>query len=387
MSMSNGILVSGSFFRSGFARAALLVLMALSSGCAFSNRELAADQLSNPRHGHRIDKLLSPDRMARDKTLVLLAFSGGGTRASAFSYGVLCALSQTAITYHGESKRMLDLVDVISSTSGGSFTSAYYGLFRDEIFRDFRDRFLVKNVQGALAGNLLWPSYAIRVFNPWIDFSRIDMAAEVYDKMLFGGRTFKDFPQDRGPFIILNSTNMGMESHFEFTQEQFDLLGSDLDSYPVARAVAASSAFPGLLSPLTLRNFGLTIPAKPDWVTQAEDDWTFKKGGSYLKAALDWNDYQDKTAHPWIHLLDGGLTDNLGLRALENLFFDANDPGAIPRLTQVRHLIVISVDSATDSQSDLDKKRKTPGLVRSIAATIGVVLDSYTRINRRDAGL
>ena len=48
---------------------------------------------------------------------------------------------------------------------------------------------------------------------------------------------------------------MTLGARFEFTQDQFDLLCSDLTDVPVARAVAASSAFPILLSPLTLHNY------------------------------------------------------------------------------------------------------------------------------------
>ena len=57
-----------------------------------------------------------------------VAFSGGGTRAAAFSYGVLEKLRDTWLVINGEETRLLDEIDVISSVSGGSFTAAYYGL-------------------------------------------------------------------------------------------------------------------------------------------------------------------------------------------------------------------------------------------------------------------
>jgi NTE family protein len=61
---------------------------------------------------------------AQAKTLVALAFSGGGTRAAAFSYGVLETLDKTEfINAHGKKTRMLDHVDVITGVSGGSFTA------------------------------------------------------------------------------------------------------------------------------------------------------------------------------------------------------------------------------------------------------------------------
>lgn len=56
-------------------------------------------------------------------------------------------------------------------------------------------------------------------------------------------------------FIILNATNLGTERRFAFTQEYFDLMGSRLNTYPVSRAGAASSLFPFLLNPISLKNY------------------------------------------------------------------------------------------------------------------------------------
>src|SRR6218665_2238711 len=58
--------------------------------------------------------------------LVLLAFSGGGTRAAAFSYGVLEELRRTPIVVQGQTHRFLDEVDLMAGGSGGSFTAAGY---------------------------------------------------------------------------------------------------------------------------------------------------------------------------------------------------------------------------------------------------------------------
>jgi NTE family protein len=66
----------------------------------------------------------------------MLTFSGGGTRAAALAYGVLETLRDTPIKIDGKTARMLDEVDLISSVSGGSFTSAYYGLHGDGIFEE-----------------------------------------------------------------------------------------------------------------------------------------------------------------------------------------------------------------------------------------------------------
>ena len=92
------------------------------------------------------------------ETLVILAFSGGGTRAAAFSYGVLEFLRRTEIVRaNGEKVRLLDAVGVITGVSGGSFTALAYGLYGDKLFADYEQRFLKRDVQGEIIA---------RFFNP-----------------------------------------------------------------------------------------------------------------------------------------------------------------------------------------------------------------------------
>ena len=80
-------------------------------------------------------RIYSPDNS--DETFVVLTFSGGGTRAAALAYGVLDKLYKTPLNNSG--KTLLSEVDVISTVSGGSFTGAYYTLFGNKIFNDFKD--------------------------------------------------------------------------------------------------------------------------------------------------------------------------------------------------------------------------------------------------------
>ena len=92
------------------------------------------------------------------QNLVILAFSGGGTRAAAFAYGVLETLRRTeAVSATGRRVRLLDEVDVITGISGGSFTALAYGLYGEKLFDEYEQRFLKRDVQGALVG---------RFFNP-----------------------------------------------------------------------------------------------------------------------------------------------------------------------------------------------------------------------------
>ncbi len=131
-----------------------------------------------------------------------LAFSGGGTRAAAFSYGVLQALRDSLVRVDGRSKRLLDEVDAISSVSGGSFTAAYYGLHGDRIFDDFEEVFLRRDFQTGLIRGLLNP---LRWFS---SKGRTEMAIKSYEDNLFKGATFADMVHKDRPLIALNASDL-----------------------------------------------------------------------------------------------------------------------------------------------------------------------------------
>src|SRR5258705_12104739 len=105
---------------------------------------------TDPRTGYRFETRQAVSQNRKDN-LVILAFSGGGTRAAAFSYGVLEFLRRTEVVApNGAKVRLLDGVDVITGVSGGSFTALAYGLYGDKLFADYEQRFLKRNVQGEL---------------------------------------------------------------------------------------------------------------------------------------------------------------------------------------------------------------------------------------------
>lgn len=137
----------------------------------------------------KVNKILNN----KDDLSLILTFSGGGTRAASLSYGVLKEL---------RNQGLLDEVDVISSVSGGSFTSAYYGLYGEKIFEDFEEKFLKKPIQTTLIDTFLNP------FN-WFYLSfagRSDYVSEYYEKEVFGKKTFADLRED-SPKIIINATD------------------------------------------------------------------------------------------------------------------------------------------------------------------------------------
>ncbi|MDZ7768324.1 MAG: patatin-like phospholipase family protein [Woeseiaceae bacterium] len=205
-----------------------------------------------------------------DRLFVVLAFSGGGTRAAALSYGVMDALRDEHIMIDGQRSRLLDQVDVISAVSGGSYTAAYYGLFGDRLFEDFEARFLRRNWPRTYGWMLANPFNWAKLVSP--NFNRSDLMAGYLDKRIFDGKTFADLSRGTRPFVIINATDLNNSLTFSFIQQQFDLLCSDLDVYPVANAVMASSTVPPAFAPVRLRNYsgcqsktnpGSARPCKP----------------------------------------------------------------------------------------------------------------------------
>jgi NTE family protein len=308
-----------------------------------------------------------------DTLFVVLAFSGGGTRAAALAYGVLEELAKTRIVWEGKHGRLLDEVDVISSVSAGSFTAVYYGLYGDRIFTDFESTFLKRNIQGRLLAPYFSPVTWFRLASP--KFSRIDLAAEYYDRHLFGGHTFGDLcVQSRRPFLIINATDMSLGGRFEFTQDQFDLLCSDLARFPLARAVAASSAFPILLSPVTLRNYAGSCEAnEPGWIQSAlsESSASTRRRNQALEARA----YLDSTNRPFIHLLDGGLADNLGLRGPLEVIVAHDDASRARQwfqMDEMRKVVLIIVNASVAPDYGAGRREKSPSL-REVARAAGRV--------------
>ncbi len=331
----------------------------------------------NPDAGYRNRTLARGENS--ESLLVVLAFSGGGHRAAALSYGVLEELARTDIVWEGQHKRLLDEVDFISAVSGGSFTAAYYALFGDEIFRDYEKVFLKQNIQAQLMWRLFSPLNWVGIVDPY--YHRSDMAAKFYDRHVFRGKTFGDLLKaNRPPFLILNATDMSSGAHFEFTQDQFDLLCSDLSSVPVGRAVAASSAVPVVLSPITIHNYAGTCgfvepPLVEDALAHADPS------SRVYQQAQEFRAFEDAEHHPYLHLLDGAVADNLGLRgALEGTMALGGPRGALRFLgmSRPRKVVIIVVNAAVNRDRGWDKSLQTPNFVQLTLALSNAATDRYS---------
>ena len=322
---------------------------------------------------YSIKYLMSKPR-SHDEITLNLAFSGGGTRAAALAYGVLLELSKTQIRVHGEAGRLLDEVDGISSVSGGSFTSAYYGLHGDKIFEDFESVFLRKDIEGKLLHGL---------FNPALWFSstgRTEMAVKYYEDVVFHGATFADMKKQDGPLILINASDLGYGVRFSFVQEYFNLLCSDIDSFPVARAVTASSAVPVLFNPVVVENYQHCKGEWPQWLVNAEQIAEEKDSEELKQVVEDLKTYFLKENRQYAHFVDGGITDNLGLRALYDL---VELTGGADRFLEKagrlppKHVAIISVNASTDPEPLMDKSNEQPSLEETINAITDIQLHRY----------
>jgi NTE family protein len=314
--------------------------------------------------------------------LVVLAFSGGGTRAAAFSYGVLEFLRRTElIGPKGNRGRLLDEVDVITGVSGGSFTALAYGLYGEKLFTEYEQGFLKRNVQGEIISRTLNPAYWGKLWST--GWGRSELAAQLYDEILFRGATFGDLDRGTGPLILASATDISTGSRFVFNQRTFDLICSDLNAMALSRAAAASSAVPVVLSSITIKNYGGTCNATtPGWakpfLESADPPRPAARAIRSLKAEQA---FTDSVHRPYLHLVDGGVSDNVGMRAvLDSLeILEAlHQLGQPTPLDNAKRIIVFVVNSLSSPPTNWDESEDPPGTVDILLKAAGTPIDAFS---------
>ena len=302
-----------------------------------------------------------------------VSFSGGGTRAAALSYGVLKGLRDTTIEVDGKSVRLLDQIDQISSVSGGSFTSAYYGLNGDGIFDTYKEAFLLRDVEKELFWGLTNPLEWFR------RGGRTEMAIRFYNDTIFHDATFADFRKDL-PLIVINASGLGNGVRFSFIQEYFNLFCSDLESFPVAKAVAASSSVPIVFLPVVLEKYSECDSSEPGWLKAAKAKAKTNNDPLLAETVRGIEILINKERLRYVHLVDGGITDNLGLLALYDLITLTGGAQQTVRSYDTKppkYFIVLSVNSSTDPNLDMDISTAEPSISETIGAMSDIQLHRY----------
>jgi NTE family protein len=315
-------------------------------------------------------------------TLLILTFSGGGTRAAAFSYGVLEELRRTPLsTARGSESNALAQIDLITGTSGGSFTALAYALHGEQLFGFYEQAFLKRDVQRQLIERLLNPLVWPKVLSQ--GFGRSELAGEYYDEILFKGATFADLARRAAPMTLVGATDVSTGHRIDFSQTQFDAMCLDLGAMPLSRAAAASSAVPGVLSPVTLDNHGGTCGFRPPpWMVEAARAPREQLLGNRADARLrQIASLGDAAARPYIHLVDGGLSDNLGLVSVVQALHEMMDNPAYRNAmlsNGLQRIAIVVVNARSAPTLRFDQEPVGPTTLQLLTQAVRVPMDRYS---------
>jgi NTE family protein len=219
-----------------------------------------------------------------------LCLSGGGYRAMLYHLGSLWRMNELGLLHPDKLKR-------VSSVSGGSITAAVLGMNWNQLAFNpegiaTTESFIAAVIQPVrrLADESIdVAAVGWGTFNPFKSIS--DVVEGYYRDYVFKKKTLQDLPDH--PRFVLNATNVQSGSLFRFSKPymvDYQVARWNHPTVPLARVVAASSAFPPFLSPCTL-DLRSTQPAEV-----------------YTLGNEDSEHYLSQ-----ICLTDGGVYDNLGL--------------------------------------------------------------------------
>ena len=307
-------------------------------------------------------------------TAVALAFSGGGTRAAAFAYGVLLGMKDVT-TRSGQS--YLDQVVFVSGVSGGSVAAAYFGLKGPAGFADFRERFLVRDAEEDLKTNVSLVNLAKGLQGGVNDASRL---SSWLDSNLFDGATLGDLFQGDKPVVWLNASDLYNRTPFVFSPTTFAALCSDVRKYPLSLAVAASAAVPVVFVPIVLESFpDACAQTLPPWAQRALAD---PNAGANVRAFAEALKRYRTDQVRYLKLADGGITDNFGLSGLVIARAAAEKPYApLPpdKAIKLRRLVFIIVNAGQGPSGNWSHTIEGPSGAELLGAVTDTAIDSAVR--------
>lgn len=154
--------------------------------------------------------------------------------------------------------------------------------------------------------------------------------------------TFGDLRPDR-PRLLINTTDLQSGRRLVFSNETFDQLNSNLAKFPLAYAVAASSSIPVVLHPVTLRDYSTAFPQ-------------------------------------YRHIIDGGITDNLGIEALLDAYSGQLDAAqTMGRVDPYPNgAVFIVVDASTRFNAELSSESDV-GALESLKISTALTTNSMIR--------
>jgi len=321
-----------------------------------------------------------PDPSDDGSTVVSLAISGGGTRAAAFGYGVLRGLDEVVVDRHPRRRTAVDDIRMISGTSGGAVTAAYFG-YKGSGYVDLRERFLLADAEKELHKSEFSPANWVRIYNGGANDR--STFADWLDRNVFDGRTYSALHRKNGPIVWINASDIYNGTPFDFTYDTFAALCSDLDKVRIADAVAASAAFPVVFAPLVIST---TTPRtkcgyqQPEWLTRALADSAASVRLKAYARALDT--YQNDDNVDYIKLLDGGLTDNIGITGFtleREAAKSPHGPLSAEEAVRLRTFVFIVADASIRTEGDWVKTKNGPKFPQMVSAISNAGIRSSVR--------
>jgi predicted acylesterase/phospholipase RssA len=373
-------------YERGTGVSGVAVLVILLAGCGAQPYALDARQSA--------DVVFAPSR--DPEMLVGLAVSGGGSRAATFTASVLEELArQIKLSDSARNRSFVEYINYISSVSGGSLATAYYGLNKPErnlpvlqgdglsepyaqFFRTFRAD-MEKSYEGSLFAA------------PFADATKhaVDLS-ESWDKSLFHDATFSDLykREQRGdsPKLILNGTSWDSGRRFVFTT-----LPESEFSFDFTNEVLKD-----------LNNRGGAAEDMSELRKQAQTDFnrfrpiTFEEikadqrnihvsvavaGSSSVPAIIGPVMFRVQGSGKKYHIGDGGLFDNQGIESIAQIFFKKLSEPATDGRTRRKALIVV-IDASYPfmaNDEELSKANSALDLLKIDPSRVSNIMEQRAR--------
>ncbi|MGE0340320.1 MAG: patatin-like phospholipase family protein [Xanthobacteraceae bacterium] len=350
--------------------------IALVAGCSVHN--IPVNEPVTVQNAGLVPEQEQPAVSYADEFLITLAFSGGGTRAAAYSFGVLRGLDRIQLPTAQGPVPLLERVDFLSGVSGGSITAAYFGLKKRAMLNDFRERFLLKNVEADALSTSVSVGNLVRGLSGGVNDAT--HLPRWLSQNLFDGATFAAFRAQQRPRVWINASDIYNRTPFVFGRTAFSAMCSDLNSYPIADAVAASAAVPIAFAPIVIESYAGKCGAQlPDWAVRAR---TNPNAPPLLKAyANALASYQNGNVR-YVKLLDGGLVDNFGLSGITISRLSANapyEPLTPHQAVKLRRALFLVVDAGRGVSGDWVRTLEGPRGADLVSAAADTAIDASVR--------
>jgi NTE family protein len=348
----------------------------LASGCSVHN--IPVNEPLNAPVTAIVAEQQAPPISYADETLIVLTFSGGGTRAAAYSFGVLRGLDRLEVPTSQGPRPFLDQVDFVSGVSGGSITAAYFGLKKRATLDDFRERFLLKNVEDQSLSTSITPGNLIRGLSGGVnDASHLP---RWLSENLFDGATFSAYAAQARPRVLINAADIFNRTPFVFSPTAFSVMCSDLNKYPIADAVASSAAVPIAFAPIVIESYAGKCGAPlPDWAIKARNNTNAPPLLRSMATALA--SYHNGSVR-YVKLLDGGLVDNYGVSGFTIARLSANapyEPLTPHQAVKLRRALFLVVDAGRAAVGNWVNTLEGPRGVDLVSAAADTAIDASVR--------